>query len=72
MYLEAKPPKLERKLVCERLRRAGDYALDFIEDDAGGLIESEQSHSQCDDSQDAQDAPVGAWQLEDIIVVDSV
>lgn len=46
-----------------------NHLLDFVEDDAGRLLDPKEPHTARDDGQDGQQRPVRAWEVEDIIVL---
>jgi hypothetical protein len=47
----------------------GGDVLDFIEDHAAGLGDPEQAHNRCNDGQKTQELPIGAWEVEDVVVL---
>ena len=78
MYLEAKPPKL---LQCHGqhsypfVRTAVDWGgntLDFVENDAGGLVDAEEAHSGSDKRHYDHDLVVGHGEEEDIVIGDAL
>lgn len=71
MYFEAKPPKLLLLLAVAPMSQLKLYILDFIEDDAGGLVYPEQSYERAQEGNQGQQLPVGAWEAEDVMVLDT-
>jgi len=47
---------------------AAGYLLYFIKNHAGRLVYSEKSYKEGYSSNDAYQRPIGAWQVEDVIV----
>ena len=43
--------------------------VDFIEDDAGGLVDAEESHEERDECDGAEHLPVSRGEIEDVIVL---
>ena len=60
MYFDAKPPKLESCQHCHS-GAIGITLLDFIEDNAAGLIYPEYPDNRSYDSEHTEDLIVGAW-----------
>jgi hypothetical protein len=45
------------------------HLLDFIENDTAGLSYPKQPHDCRDNNQQAQQPPIGAWKIENVIVL---
>lgn len=46
-----------------------DDILDFVKDHAAGLSYPEQTHDACDRCQETQQLPIGAREVEDVMVL---
>lgn len=46
--------------------------LDFVEDYAGWLVNTEQAHEQSNNSEDTEKLPIGATQGGNVVVLDSL
>jgi hypothetical protein len=71
MYLEANPPKLWGSDGCYE-GACGANVLNFVEDNAAGLVDSIQAHNGSHYDQQGQHLPVRARQAENVIVPHSL
>jgi len=74
MYFDANPPKLRCKSANKffrfLLRRCG--LLDFVEDNAGRLLNAEEAYNGSHASQHGQQRPVRSGEVEDVMVLHSL
>jgi hypothetical protein len=56
--------------VCVCACRAD--VLDLVEDDTAGLSNPKETDNGCNGSEHGQQLPVGTWEVEDVVVLDSI
>lgn len=58
--------------LCKCVVEVMGHLLDFVEDNAARLGDPEQSDNTGNESQEQQQLPIGARQIEDVVVFDAL